>query len=323
MGTIFEVDTTGTEKVLHSFKRVQGMIPRASLVRDSAGNLYGTASEGGTKGCNGQGCGTVFKLNHGKLIVLHYFDAFPDGNSPWAGLVRDWTGNLYGTTLFDSTSGNGTVFKVDKSGKETLLFTFNADKSGKNPYSGLVRDSAGNLYGTTSAGGFYDTGDCSLGCGTVFKLTPSGNYTVLHRFRGGSDGYKALAGLIRDSAGNLYGTTELGGTSHQGTVFEVSKTGTETVLYSFTGGADGANPRAALVRDSAGNLYGAAPYGGDGGGTIFKLGSARNFTVLHTFTGADGANPFGGLAMDAGGNLYGTAETGGTSSFGTVFKITP
>jgi uncharacterized repeat protein (TIGR03803 family) len=323
-GTVFEVDTTGRETVLHSFNRGQGMIPRAGVIRDLAGNLYGTASEGGGKGCGGTGCGTVFKLtNHGKFAVLHYFNAFPDGNNPWAGLVRDSWGNLYGTTLFDNTSDNGTVFKVDKAGKETLLYTFNGQKSGKNPYAGLVRDPSGNLYGTTSAGGFYATGDCSLGCGTVFKLTPGGNYTVLYRFTGGSDGYKPLAGLVRDSAGNLYGTTELGGTSGQGTIFEVSKTGAETVLYSFTGGADGANPRAALVRDSAGNLYGAAAYGGDGGGTIFKLGSARNFTVLHTFTGgADGANPFGGLAVDAAGNLYGTAETGGTSSFGTVFKIT-
>jgi uncharacterized repeat protein (TIGR03803 family) len=323
-GTVFEVDTTGAKKVLHSFKRAQGAVSRGSLTRDSAGNLYGTASEGGANGCDGQGCGTVFKLSRGKLTVLHYFIAYQDGTSPWAGLVRDSSGNLYGTTLFDSPSGNGTVFKINKSGKETLLYTFNAEKSGRYPYGSLIRDPAGNLYGTTSAGGFYGTGDCSLGCGTVFKLTPAGKYTVLYQFSGGPDGYKPLDGLVRDSAGNLYGTTELGGTSEQGTIFKVTKTGAETVLYSFTGGADGAYPRASLVRDSAANLYGAAAYGGDGGGTIFKMGSTGSFTVLHTFAGAaDGANPFGGLAMDAAGNLYGTAETGGTSGFGTVFKITP
>lgn len=324
-GTAFEVDTTGRETVLHSFNRKQGMIPRASLIRDLAGNLYGTASEGGGAGCGGTGCGTVFKLtNHGKLAVLHYFNAFPDGNNPWAGLVRDSWGNLYGTTVFDSTSDNGTVFKVDKSGKETVLYTFNALKSGKNPYAGLVRDSKGNLYGTTSAGGFYGKA-CSLGCGTVFELDPTGKYTVLHQFTAGSDGDKPLAGLVRDPAGNLYGTTELGGTSGQGTIFKLSKAGKETVLYSFTGGTDGGNPRAALVRDEAGNLYGAAAYGGGNNptGTVFKLDSAGTYTVLHTFNGTDGAQPFGGLAIDATGNLYGTTEAGGASGFGTVFKLTP
>jgi uncharacterized repeat protein (TIGR03803 family) len=323
-GTVFELDTTGQETVLQSFNRGQGMIPRAGVIRDSAGNLYGAASEGGGKGCGGTGCGTVFKLtNRGKLAVLHYFDVPPDGNNPWAGLVRDSAGNLYGTTVFDSTSGNGTVFKVDKFGKETLLYTFNAQKSGKYPYGSLVRDPSGDLYGTTSAGGIYSKGDCSLGCGTVFKLTPAGKYTALHRFAGGADGSKPLDGLVCDSAGNLYGTTELGGTSDQGTIFKVSKTGTETVLYSFTGGADGANPRAALLRDTAGNLYGVAAYGGKGGGTVFKLTSAGDFTVLHTFSGPDGSEPFGGLATDSAGNLYGTTEAGGTLSFGTVFKITP
>jgi uncharacterized repeat protein (TIGR03803 family) len=203
----------------------------------------------------------------------------------------------------------------------TGTFTGGADGWGPN---GLIRDAAGNLYGTTQYGG---NSSCFGGCGTVFKLDTAGTETVLYTFTGGTDGANPVASLIRDSAGNLYGTTYGGGASNLGTVFKLDTTGTETVLHSFTGAPDGANPTAALVRDAAGNLYGTTFAGGlaSGTGTVFKLDATGTETVLHTFSGypTDGARPTAALIRDAAGNLYGTTSVGGASKFdgGTVFKL--
>jgi uncharacterized repeat protein (TIGR03803 family) len=264
-GTVFKVDTTGKETVLHSFTgSADGKFPEGGVLRDAASNLYGTTIVGGTSDA-----GTVFKLDTtGKETVLHSFTGGgADGQCPAAGLVRDGAGNLYGTTANGGRSGKGTVFKVDTTGKETVLHSFaGTGGDGANPYAGLVRDTAGNLYGTTFLGG------ASCNCGTVFKLDTTGKETVLLSFTG-LDGEYTTAGLVQDSAGNLYGTTAGGGTSGYGVVFKLDKTGTETVLHSFTGGTtDGNSPYAGLVRDAAGNLYGTTHSGGaSNDGTVFKL----------------------------------------------------
>jgi uncharacterized repeat protein (TIGR03803 family) len=213
----------------------------------------------------------------------------------------------------------------------TTLYSFTGGSGGA-PQAGLVLDTAGNLYGTTYAGG----GSC--GCGTVFKLTPAGNLQVLHRFTYWPDGALPTAPLIRDAAGNLYGTAALGGDhnfcqGNCGTVFKVDAANKFTVLYSFTGPPDGALPSyGGLIRDADGNFYGMTELGGDtscdnglGCGTVFKLDASNHETVLYRFTatGAEGNTPVGGLIRDAAGNLYGTTYAGGAHRSGTIFKITP
>jgi uncharacterized repeat protein (TIGR03803 family) len=323
-GTVFKLDTTGEETVLHSFTGVpDGRYPYAGLVRDAAGNLYGTTYYGGASNCF-LGCGTVFMLDTtGAETVLHSFTGVPDGENPYAGVVRDQAGNLYGTTVNGGAGGSGsygTVFKVDTTGTETVLYSFRNGNNGVAPRAGLLRDPAGNLYGTAFGGANND--------GIVFKLDTTGAGTVLHTFTGeadGKDGVFPFAGLIRDAAGNLYGTTSQGGAfGYWGTVFKLDTTGKETVLYSFTGGADGSYPYAGLVRDPAGNLYGSTKNGGvSNKGTVFKLDTASGETLLHIFRGGttDGAFPMASLVRDSAGNLYGTTSFGGAFGKGTIFKL--
>jgi uncharacterized repeat protein (TIGR03803 family) len=315
-GTVFKLDPSGNESVLHSFTGGDGSVPYAGLVIDPAGNLYGTTLFGGSSGY-----GTVFKLDPaGPETVLHSFtNAAGDGGDPFAGLLLDTVGNLYGTTEIGGAFGYGTVFKLDPSGTETVLYSFtNAGGDGAYPLAGLVIDPVGNLYGTTDDGG-------SSGYGTVFKLDSSGSETVLHSFtNAGSDGAYPFAGLVMDTAGNLYGTTVQGGASNYGTVFKLDPFGTETLLHSFAY-SDGAAPVAGLVIDPARNLYGTAHGGGpSGNGVVFKLDPSGTETVLHSFTNSDGdgGDPEGGLVMDPAGNLYGTTFEGGSSNYGTLFKLT-
>jgi uncharacterized repeat protein (TIGR03803 family) len=210
---------------------------------------------------------------------------------------------------------------ADKSpaGTYSLLYSFQCSPDGETPSGGLIRDSSGNLYGTTNDGGQY-------GYGTVFKLTSSGTESVLHSFGGSpSDGgYPEFGTLTLDAAENVYGVTPNDGQFGYGTVFEVTATGNESVLYNFTGGADGANPSADVARDSSDNLYGTAASGGTyGKGVLFKLTPAGAETVLHNFgsSSSDGAYPTSNLTPDSSGNLYGTTSLGGTSSAGTVFEV--
>jgi uncharacterized repeat protein (TIGR03803 family) len=256
-----------TFTLLHSFSGKDGADPYAGLVMDSHGNLYGTTELGGASTICSHGCGTVFKLDtSGTLTVLHSFSA-SDGLEPFAGLVRDSDGNLYGTTVFGGSLDYGTVFKLNSSGGGfAVLHNFPAGPNdGVTPFAGLVRDD-GNLYGTTVSGGFS-------GIGTVFKLNSSGSdFAVLHSFAGGAnDGQNPNAGLVRDSYGNLYGTTVFGGSSTYGTVFKLDTSGTLTLLHNFSG-SDGQNPYAGLVRDSYGNLYGTTVFGGSSNqGTVFVI----------------------------------------------------
>jgi uncharacterized repeat protein (TIGR03803 family) len=326
-GVVFKLSPAGKETVLHSFSGSggDGEYPVANLVRDAAGNLCGTTSNGGVYAgaCGAFGCGTVFKVDRaGKETVLYAFTGSPDGSTPYAGLVRDAAGNLYGTTLSGGTNGAGTVFKVDATGGETVLYSFDLtnQQDGFLPYGGLVRDFAGNLYGTTNGGGTF-------GAGIVFKLDTTNAETVLYNF--GSSNGDALfptGGLIRDAKGNLYGTTQDGGTFGVGTVFKVDKNGTETLLHSFAGGtADGEFPFVSgLLRDAKGNLYGVTDEGGAFTfGVVYKLNSTGKETVLHSFTGKGGKIPYGALILDKAGNLYGTTSAGGAYGGGVVYRLTP
>jgi uncharacterized repeat protein (TIGR03803 family) len=284
-GAVFKVTKTRKETVLYSFTGgTDGAYPTGGVVRDAAGNLYGTTVDGGAGFECYYGCGTVFALDAtGKETVLHSFAGGTDGASPAAGLVGDSLGNVYGTTYYggnltcnkSENYGCGTVFKVTKSGKETPLYIFAGGTDGAYPYAGLLRDAKGNLFGTTSEGGDLNCAP-PYGCGTVFKLNQAGKLTVLHSFTGGADGAVPNGGLIRDAAGNLYGASGGG----NGQVFKLTKAGKLIVLYTFAGGADGAGPNGGLVRDSAGNLYGTTMGGGDlncnfngisGCGVVFKL----------------------------------------------------
>jgi uncharacterized repeat protein (TIGR03803 family) len=318
-GVVFKLDKTG-ETVLYSFTGGKdGAYPKLAG-RDPAGNLYGATPFGGASDY-----GVVFKLDTtGTETVLYSFTGGKDGASPYAGVIRDSTGDLYGTTAFGGSSGAGVVFELDTTGTETVLYSFTGLGDGGTPIGGLDRDSAGNLYSTTVSGG-------ASGDGVVFKLDTTGAETVLHSFTG-ADGANPDAGVIRDAAGNLYGTTVSGGASGYGTVFKLDTGGTETVLYSFKGGADGSGPEAGLIRDPAGNLYGTTYGGGTCCGVIFKVDTAGTETVLYSFSGgADGAYPAAGLIKDAAGNLYGTTYSGGitqgncalSGGCGVVFMLEP
>jgi uncharacterized repeat protein (TIGR03803 family) len=254
------------------------------------------------------------------FVTLFSFNS-TDGANPFYGVIMDAKGNLYGTTVNGGAYGDGTVYKLDPSGNETILHSFAGGSDGLWPYGGVIMDAAGNLYGSTHSGGAY-------GDGTVYKLDPSGNETVLFGFNG-TDGSVPLGSLSMDTAGNLYGTTYVGGAYDSGTVFKVDPSGNGGVLYNFTGGSDGGGPYSGVILDSAGNLYGTTSLGGANCGTLFKVDSAGSETVLFTFNGADGCTPYGGLIMDAAGNLYGTTASGGGSYWcsapgcGTVFKLDP
>jgi uncharacterized repeat protein (TIGR03803 family) len=210
------------------------------------------------------------------------------------------------------------VANAGNSGFKTL-YNFTGGSDGSLPLASLITDKAGNFYGTTLLGGTH-------GAGTVFKLSPKGVETTLYSFANGNDGFEPIGGLVADKAGNLYGTTQGGGNSQSGTVFKVTASGAETVLYTFTGGSDGGAPRAGLIMDKAGNLYGTTLLGGksgNGAGVVFKLAPDGTETVIHTFTGLDGAGPEAGLIQDKAGNLYGTTPYGGANDWGTVFKVAP
>jgi uncharacterized repeat protein (TIGR03803 family) len=320
-GVVYKLDLSGRETVLHTFTGgADGAGPYAGVIRDSAGNLYGTTYGGGANNY-----GTVYKVDSaGNETVLHSFTG-ADGRIPIGGVILDSNGNLYGTTSRGGASDDGTVYKIDSAGNETVLYSFNVYAVGGLPYAGLVLDSAGNLYGTNTAQAVVSSGG-----GEIFKLDPAGNLTILYTFAfNPPDGSSPYAGVILDSGGNLYGTATtyeccndpVGG----GSVYKLDSAGNETMLYTFTGGADGANPYSGVIRDSAGNLYGTTYSGGaNGWGTVYEVDTAGNETVLYSFSGgADGGNPYAGLLGDSSGNLYGTTSSGGTGGGGVVFKLQP
>jgi len=270
----------------------------------------------------------------GKYKILYNFAGGTDGSQPYAGLILDTSGNLYGTATEGGPSGDGTVFKLTKnsdgSWTESLLYSFAGGTDGATPYAGVTFDAKGNLYGTTYSGG-------ASSAGTVFQLSPSsgGTWTesVLYSFTGGSDGANPEAGLIFDPSGNLYGATSYGGASADGVVYKLTPnsdgTWTESVLHTFTGGQDGSIPQVGnLTFDPPGNLYGTAAVGGGSGfGVVYKLTPNSDGTwtesVLRSFTGGkDGATPTGTLIFDSAGRLYGNSNEEPYIGLGNVFKLT-
>jgi uncharacterized repeat protein (TIGR03803 family) len=335
-----QLSTNGVFTNLYTFPHE--LYAGSGLALGSDGYLYGTTSSGGDTNLNdGVGYGFVFQIStNGVLNTLYSFTNGNDGEFPLAGLVQGSDGSFYGTTegggstnhnYQTGTSGFGTVFQITTNGALTRLYSFPDGIDGTEP-NGLVQGSDGNFYGTTEGGG-------TNGCGTVFKISPNKAEIILYSFTGGNDGANPTAGLVQGSDGSFYGTTSGGGsTNHNyqtgtpgfGTVFKISVNGVETVLYSFTGGMDGANPNG-LAQGSDGNFYGTTSYGGntnlnggDGYGTEFQISANGALTSLYSFTGTtDGAIPCAGLAQGSDGSFYGTTWQGGTNNWGTVFKISP
>jgi uncharacterized repeat protein (TIGR03803 family) len=315
-GTVFEVPHgSSTSTTLAVFHGSNGAKPMAGLVLDSAGNLFGTTSEGGAFGD-----GTIFELakGSGTITTLASFNG-TNGSNCQAPLVADSSGNLFGTTAGGGSADLGTVFELAKgSGVITVLAQFNGI-NGTNPEGTLLLDSSGNLFGTTIGGG------PSFSNGTVFEVRKgSGTITTLASFTG-SIGAFVYSGVVADSAGNLYGTAVQGGAASKGMVFEVQKgSSSVTALANFTG-PDGANPfdSGGVVVDSGGNVFGAADLGGAANeGTIFEVqkGSGKISTLV-TFTGANGSSPVSGLIEDSAGRLFGTTQHGPAPNESTVFEM--
>jgi len=310
-GVVFKLAPNGKFTLLHSFKGDgDGYYPQGALLADKAGNLYGAAALGGgdtTCEVHGEGknsgCGTVFKVApDGTFTVLHTFEhPNQEGTIPNGSLIADAQGNLYGTTEVNGAdtpcpadvfeNGCGVVFKLSSSGAFSVLHAFTGGSDGGLPYGGLFADALGNLYGATIAGGNLGLCDATAGdgkgCGTLYKLSPTGTLTTLHTFTGGADGAAATSRLIADCKGNLYGTADFGG-----------------------------DDKAKACAQSDGI---------PGCGTVFKITPDGTFSLLHTFEGApkDGAGPiFTGVAADSAGNLYGATSGGGANGAGAVYKLT-
>jgi len=339
LGTVFVVDNKGKETVLHNFAGSDGAHPVGSLIQGPGRGLgrspltfFGTTGGGGSSGY-----GTVFKLvNNNVETVLHSF-AQSDGATPQAGMAVLTNGNgtlldFFGTTETGGANGFGNVFQLDTSGVETVLHDFaGAPTDGAYPFYGSLvtkfpRWREAILYSTTEAGGASDAG-------TVFAVNPkTGAYKILWNFTGGADGGYPYGPVVLDKKGSLWGTTTKGGADGFGTVFEISKKGVETVIYSFSGGTDGATPYGGLAPDGQGNFFGTTLAGGaNGDGTVFEISSTGTETVIHSFDCAtDGCNPSASLvrtrpepSFGVPAVLYGTTVQGGTGGYGTVFVLNP
>ena len=339
-GTVFKVTRSGVLTTLYSFCVAQwpcsdGNLP-ADILQATDGNFYGTTVSGGT-----HGEGTVFKITpSGNLTALYSFCAktgCTDGDGPEGSLIQATDGNFYGTTFQGGQLGDpfggtdGSVFKITPSGELTVLHRFDWT-DGAHPLAGLVQGTDGNFYGTTQSGGAYGSSCAGFGgCGTVFKITPSGAFTSLHRFDL-TDGAYTDARLVQGTDGNFYGTTFNGGNPNPvcntqqdltrcGTVFRITPNGTLTTLHSFNG-TDGYAPGAELVQATDGNFYGTTSHGGAyGNGTIFKITPVGALTTLHSFNGTDGSSPWAELVQATNGTLYGTTLGGGIYGRGTIFSL--
>jgi uncharacterized repeat protein (TIGR03803 family) len=316
-GTVFEMaQGSGTITTLGSFLGgTNGYQPWSGVIMDGSGNLYGTTRLGGAFVSGG----TIFELaqSSGTITTLASLNQ-NIGKWPYASVIMDSSGNLYGTASAGGPNGGGTVFELAQgSGTITDLASFNGT-NGSSPMATPIMDGSGNLYGTTEYGGAQSDG-------TIFEVAhSSGTITVLASFNG-TNGATPTGPLIMDGSGNLYGTTSGGGANNAGSVFElVHGSGTITTLASFNG-SNGSGPRCGLLMDSNGNLYGTTVSGGAySDGTVFEVAQGSGtITTLASFNGSNGSSPYASLIMDSSGNLYGTTSSGGASNDGTVFEVVP
>ncbi len=345
-GTVFKITPAGTLTTLHNFESTDGSFPVGGLVQATDSNFYGTTYAGGaSSNCSG-GCGTVFKITPtGTFTTLHSFEG-TDGANPEGALLEATNGQFYGTTWAGGTNdscqvagvGCGTVFKITPAGTLTMLHSFDGS-DGSYPTGALVQATNGNLYGTADLGGQSGAAACATyGCGTVFMITPTGAFTLLHSFDS-ADGFEPNW-LVQATNGDFYGTATGGGASTNcdggcGTAFEITPAGTLTVLHSFDG-SDGSFLSAGLVQATDGNFYGTAGSGGassnctGGCGTVFELTPTGTLTTLHSFDGTDGSL-IAGLIQGTHGAFYGLTSTGGSddscdyyagfAGCGTVFSL--
>jgi uncharacterized repeat protein (TIGR03803 family) len=322
LGVVYRIDIkTRQETALHTFQGgpSDGSHSDAGLVRDSAGDLYGVTDAGGA-----YEQGAVFELQPSGQARWSSLMKVKNGSGPQSTLVRDAQGNLYGNAYFSGPKENGTIFKVDTAGNIHTLFAFDINDGGGPKYGPMILKD-GTLYGATLYGGAYS--------GVIYKFDLStGAETILYNFTESAN--SPAGGLAMDSAGNLYGTTsvELCVPPQCGSVFKLNASGDYTTLHSFTGGADGWGPLGSVILDSQGNLYGTTNNGGYfergtcqyGCGTVFKIDTTGAFTTLYSFKGgADGDGMYSGVALGADGILYGASEAGGAFGCGTVFAIQP
>jgi uncharacterized repeat protein (TIGR03803 family) len=324
-GVVFKITTSGVETVLHSFSGgPDGATPWGQLLRVKGGAIYGTTTAGGTSDA-----GTVFEIKGKTETVLYSFAGGADGATPLAGLVEDAAGNLYGTTSAGGANGNGTVFELiapkitGGAWTKAVLYSFGTGTDGATPFGGVIFDSAGNLYGTTSAGGAY-------GYGTIFQLVAANSWTekILHNFQDGDDGAVPYAGLIANKSGDFYGAATEGGSNEGGTVYELTSSDGSwnfNVVYSVPGwGVSGTFRN--VVLDSHGNLYASTHCdGANNAGTVYELSPSKgswNYTLLYTFTGgSDGLYSVSDLVLNDG-QLYGTTLYGGADNNGVVYEVT-
>jgi uncharacterized repeat protein (TIGR03803 family) len=330
-GTVFRFTKNGKLDTLHVFEGVDGANPAAGLILATDGNLYGTTLVGGDLSCSPptNGCGTVFRITlAGELTTVHTFE-LTDGLEPEATLLQGADGNLYGTTIGGGTKGgSGTIFTMSLHGSFTSLYSFCDDPptctDGAGPIGSLIQANDGKFYGTTESGGNIVREGCGNGCGTVFRLSPQGEFTTVHRFRY-IDGANIWSGLVQASDGKLYGTAQQGGNGW-GVLYQVTLPRTVTVFHTFNG-TDGCCLLAPLIQATDGDLYGITWQGGPPSydGTIFKITLNGTLTTLYSFCGygncVNDSWPAGSLLQDTNGIFYGVTGYAGTNDDGTLFSL--
>jgi uncharacterized repeat protein (TIGR03803 family) len=354
-GSVYKITPAGKLTTLYNFCTLpgcsDGWTPYGGLTLATDGNFYGTTTYGGICGVpyDAPPCGTVFRITPtGHLTTLYSFCSLTncaDGAGPIGKLLQAPDGNFYGTTSAggirddDFPYGGGTIFRMTPAGQLTTIFTFDAGSF--TPYGGLVLGNDGNFYGTTTLGG--DQGYACMyvpGCGTIYRLTPAGDFSVIYNFCATDclDGADPNGDLLLGADGKFYGVAEIGGQGDQGTFFSITPDGQFTTLYKFChqlNCTDGSNPSGTLIQGTDGNFYGGTSEGGNtadcqmtGCGVVFKITPGGAETVLHTFADADGSDPSAGLTQATTGDFFGTTFEGGVLNqscwslgCGTIFKM--
>jgi uncharacterized repeat protein (TIGR03803 family) len=309
LGTVFRMTINGSLTTMVQFNQANGASPYGELVLGGDGNFYGTTMYGGASYS-----GSVFKMSpSGAIVNLYFFTGGLDGSYPTGPLIQADDGNLYGTTLYGGSYGDGNVFRISTNGALTSIYSFSGGIDGMWP-RGLVQGNDGNFYGTTDGGGTNDDD------GTAFRLSPDGTLTTLVQFNW-SNGAGPAGTLVQGIDGYLYGTAQFGGAYDQGTLFRMTTNGVLATLFEFDGD-NGAQPFGGLIQGTDGYFYGTTYHGGIGGyGTVFRITTNGTLTTLVWFNWSDGAFPLGRLMQARDGSFYGTTSEGGPNNDGTIFRL--